>query len=133
MIIAVDFDGTCVEHRFPEVGPDAPHSVEVLKEMCYDHDLILYTMRSRGYLQDATDWFKKHKIRLAGIQYSPGQTDWTSSNKCYANLYIDDAALGAPLLYYTDGRAPVINWLQVRGMLATIVLANTDIILSHDE
>jgi len=117
MIIAVDFDGTCVRHEFPDVGPDVPHAVEVLKGMCHDHDLILYTMRSGKYLQDAVDWFKNNNIRLAGIQYSPGQTDWTSSNKCYANLYIDDAALGAPLIYTTDRSKPYINWLKVREMI----------------
>lgn len=46
MIIAVDFDGTCVTHEFPEVGKDIG-AVPVLKELVKKgHKIILYTMRS---------------------------------------------------------------------------------------
>lgn len=46
MIIAVDFDGTCVTHEFPEVGKDIG-AVPVLRELVEKgHKIILYTMRS---------------------------------------------------------------------------------------
>jgi len=79
MIIAVDFDGTCVTHEFPEVGKDIG-AVPVLKELVKKgHKIILYTMRShpdknnqnktlsRGIisndtLQDAIDWFKENEF-----------------------------------------------------------------------
>ena len=45
--IAVDFDGTCVEHDYPEVGLDVEGAVETLKELqSRGHRIILYTMRS---------------------------------------------------------------------------------------
>ena len=31
MTIAVDFDGTIVEHRYPEIGPEIPFATETLK------------------------------------------------------------------------------------------------------
>ena len=116
MIIAVDFDGTCVKHEYPDVGEDCPNAVDVLRRLSEKHQLILYTMRSGVYLTHAVQWFHVNKIPLSGIQYSPGQTDWTSSNKCYAQLYIDDAAFGAPLITGDHSR-PYINWEAVRDVL----------------
>lgn len=43
MIIAVDFDGTCVIHEFPKVGKDIG-AVPVLKKLIEKgHKIILYT------------------------------------------------------------------------------------------
>ena len=115
MIIAVDFDGTCVTHEFPKVGEDIG-AQSVLKELVdRGHQLILWTMRSDcednngssdefphvsngKFLTDALDWFKKNEIPLFGCQCNPDQKSWTTSPKCYAHLYIDDAALGCPLI-----------------------------------
>jgi len=117
MKIAIDFDGTCVRHEYPDVGKDIG-AVDVLKDLVKaGHDLILYTMRSSTGLQDALDWFMLMKIRLYGVQYDPDQTKWTSSNKCYAELYIDDAALGVPLTYPMDGKRPYVDWVKVRELL----------------
>jgi len=44
-------------------------------------------------------------------QRNPTQDRWTDSPKCYANIFIDDAALGCPLIE-TDGRS-VVDWLKV--------------------
>ena len=44
MIIAVDFDGTIVEHKYPYIGEEKPFAVETLKQMAADgHHLILWT------------------------------------------------------------------------------------------
>ena len=46
MIIAIDFDGTCVTHEFPKVGKDI-NAVPVLKALVENgHQLVLFTMRS---------------------------------------------------------------------------------------
>ena len=111
MKIALDFDGTCVRHKYPDVGSDCTDVLESLQALINDGDeLILFTMRSGVQLDDAVKWFKDRDIKLHGVQYSPGQTLWTSSNKCYAELYIDDAALGAPLIWPEHER-PFIDWL----------------------
>ena len=118
MIIAVDFDGTVVDHRYPLIGKDAPYAVEVLKQLIVaEHKLILFTMRSGLYLDDAVRWFKHKEIALWGIQYNPEQSTWSQSNKCYANLYIDDAAFGCPVIYPPDFARPCVDWQKVRAVL----------------
>ena len=105
LIVAVDFDGTCTTHEYPNIGKDIG-AVPVLKKLVEKgHRLMLWTMRGtkpqqeRQTLQEAVEWFKANDIPLWGINFNPVQkaSGWTNSNKQHANLYIDDAALGAPL------------------------------------
>lgn len=116
MIIAVDFDGTCTTHEYPKVGKDIG-AAKVLKALRENgHSLILYTMRSKKELQDAVDWFYENEIPLYGVQTNPTQSSWTESPKCYAQMYIDDAALGCPLIYPSDSR-PYVDWNTVEKIL----------------
>ena len=93
MTIAIDFDGTCVTHEYPNIGREVEGCVDVLKRLVSEgHKLILYTMRSGKQLKEAKDWFKEREIPLWGVNENPTQNAWTSSPKIYANLYIDDAA-----------------------------------------
>lgn len=118
--IAVDFDGTCVMHEYPKVGADCPDAVRVLKKLVDNGDkLILYTMRSSQGLRDAINWFSDRGIYLHGIQKDPGQHEWTRSNKCYAQIYIDDAALGCPLVH-PKGKRPYVDWNEVERLLEMI-------------
>lgn len=119
MIIAIDFDGTCVVHRYPKIGQDIGAVPVIRKISAAGHSIILWTMRSGKELQDAVDWFASHNIPLFGINENPEQKSWTSSPKQYAQIYIDDAALGAPL------KNGYIDWVEVekelirRGVLTT--------------
>ena len=116
--IVVDFDGTCVTHDYPAVGKDIG-SAKILKGLVNaGHLLILFTMRSGEGLRQAVDWFKKHDIPLYGIQEHPEQKGWTSSPKAYGQLYIDDAALGCPLIYDTSfSDRPFVDWDKVEELL----------------
>jgi len=108
--IAVDFDGTCVTHEYPKVGRfiGAP---KVLQRIVREGGkLILWTMRSNKELDDAVAWFADNRITLTGIQRNPDQNTWTSSPKAYAKIYIDDAALGAPMKAGLPGERPFIDW-----------------------
>jgi len=121
IIIAVDFDGTCVTHEFPKVGRDVPGAVQVLKRLVANgHKLILWTMRSdsedRKVLTDAAAWFAVRSIPLYGVNSNPSQY-WSQSPKAYANLYIDDAALGCPLLPGEPGERDMVNWDAVEKWL----------------
>ena len=111
MNIAIDFDGTCVSHEFPEIGKDID-AIPVLKELIKSgHNLILNTMQSGKYLDEAVQWFKDNKIELYRINKNPEQESWTSSPKIYAELYIDDAALGCPLVYNMEvSILPFADW-----------------------
>jgi hypothetical protein len=116
MIIAIDFDGTCVTHEYPLRGKNIG-AEEVLKKLQNNgHKLILWTMRDKEFLIDAESWFYENGLELYGIQRNPTQDQWTSSPKAYAQLYIDDAALGCPLLYPVVGR-PHVDWQEVEKLL----------------
>ena len=118
MIIAVDFDGTCVYHEFPVVGGDVPNAVDVLKELANRHKLILYTMRSGDKLEDAIAWFREREIPLWAANGNPQQASWTRSPKVYAHKYIDDAAVGVPLIYDpTVCARPFVDWIKVQEIL----------------
>jgi hypothetical protein len=112
MIIAIDFDGTCVTHAYPDLGDDIG-AVPVIKRMVKcGHHIILFTMRSGEELYDAVEWFRLNDIPLYGVNTNPDQHRWTASPKAYAHLYIDDAALGVPLIHPTVGR-PYVDWKAV--------------------
>jgi hypothetical protein len=133
MTIAIDFDGTCVTHEYPRLGRDIG-AVPVLQELVNNgHQLILFTMRSDiseaeknngemligagNYLTDAINWFKRNNIPLYGIQKNPTQNTWTTSPKAYADLYIDDSALGCPLTMSLEEPRAFVDWVKVREML----------------
>ena len=117
-VIAVDFDGTCVEHNYPAIGMDVEGAVEVLRELNkHGHRIILNTMRSGQRLEAAVRWFRDRKIELWAVNRNPEQEQWTSSPKVYADIYIDDSALGCPLIFLEGVRRPVVNWSKVRQLL----------------
>jgi len=134
MLIAIDFDGTCVTHNFPQVGKDIG-AISVLKLLVeHKHQLILWTMRANqekpdditqqhfdlikqntNYLDHAVNWFKENDIPLWGIQRNPDQDTWSKSPKAYAQMYIDDAALGCPLKYdYNLSNRPFADWSEIK-------------------
>lgn len=118
MFIAVDFDGTVVDHRFPKVGQDVPGAVEALTALLEEgHQLILFTMRSEESLDDAVNWYLTRGLRLHGIQTNPTQRSWTRSPKAYANAYIDDAAVGCPLIKPEGFARPCVNWPEVMKLI----------------
>ena len=117
-IIAVDFDGTCVEHEYPDIGLDVEGAVETLRTLNNKgHRLILFTMRSGDKLDKAVKWFKDRKIELWAVNENPEQKEWTDSPKVLADVYIDDAGLGCPIMFIDGVRRPVVNWRKVREQL----------------
>lgn len=111
--ICIDFDGSCVFHHFPSVGKEAPHCVETLKKWVDGGvGLILDTMRSGKELDDAVQWFKDNDIELYGVGKEPSQHKWTSSNKCYGILSIDDRNVGCPLIF-EKGERPCVDWKTI--------------------
>lgn len=117
-IVAVDFDGTCVEHEYPEIGMDVSGAVETLKALRDNGvSIILWTMRSGEPLQQAVDWFAEKGIDLFGVNENPEQHTWTQSPKAYAQAYIDDAALGTPLMGRVGAKRPFVDWAEIEVFL----------------
>lgn len=116
MEIGIDFDGTCVTHSYPEIGRDIG-AIPILRKLIdKGHKLVLNTMRSGEQLQEAVDWFKQNELPLYGVNENPTQKSWTSSPKVYAQLYIDDASLGTPLVFPWQSRA-YVDWVEVEKLL----------------
>ena len=119
MYICVDFDGTVVDHCYPEIGTEAPGAITWLKRL-QDHGarLILFTMRSDTsfggpMLSDAVEFLESRGIELYGINTNPDQDSWTESPKAYADIYVDDAAFGCPLIMPEGFRRPCVDWETV--------------------
>ncbi len=121
MIIAIDFDGTIVTHMYPEIGEPVKGAVSVMQQLIKKgHKIILYTMRSGFELDEAVEYLKSAGIELFGINHNPNQDIWTSSPKAYAQLYIDDAALGCPLIKPKNPYSPsYVDWNAVYKELKT--------------
>lgn len=119
MIIAVDFDGTLVEHEYPQIGCSVPFGFETLAEFQKEgHQLILWTVRIGKELEAAVQYCRiYHNIVFWGVNENPTQKYWNGSPKAYAQMYIDDAALGCPLIHPKKGR-PFVDWLEVRAMIS---------------
>ena len=117
IVIAVDFDGTCVTHEYPHTGLDVG-AVPVLRELTdAGCRLILLTMRSGELLERATEWFRKNDIPLWAVNENPEQKSWTRSTKVYADIYIDDSAIGCPIKFRDGVRKPFVDWQEVRRLL----------------
>ena len=68
MIIAVDFDGTIVEHKYPKIGKEIPFAVETLKRLQADnHTLILWSVREGQLLKDAVDWCRGRGLEFYAV------------------------------------------------------------------
>ena len=117
MVIAVDFDGTIVEHDYPRIGREMPGAFVTMKRLIEQGwKLILYTMRSGKELQAAVDFCRENGVEFWGVNENPEQAAWTNSRKVYAHFYIDDAAVMAPLVKVVDpdGTAHIYyDWLKV--------------------
>jgi len=95
--IAVDFDGTIVEHAYPEVGKEKLFAFQTLKELDKKGArLILWTFRVGKELDDAVEFCRKNGIEFYAINknYPEEIVDENVSRKIDADLYIDDKNIG---------------------------------------
>lgn len=116
-ILAIDFDGTIVEHEYPLIGRPNPGAIEVLKELtAKGYRLILLTMRSDDKLHEAIVYCNKNNLDFWAFNENPEQKEWTNSRKVYATLYFDDAGVGMPLMQGT-GTRPCVDWTATRQIL----------------
>ncbi|MFW6248414.1 MAG: BT0820 family HAD-type phosphatase [Bacteroidota bacterium] len=97
MRIAVDFDGTIVEHKFPAIGKPMLFAFETLRELQKEHQLILWTYRHGEALEEAISFCRENGIEFYAVNsnYPEEQFDHRSvSRKIDADIYIDDRNIG---------------------------------------
>ena len=98
MVIAVDFDGTIVEHRYPEIGKEIIFATDTLKALIRDgHRVILWSVREGELLEEAVKWCRERGVEFYAVnkdypEESPSTPDY--SRKLKADIFIDDRNVG---------------------------------------
>jgi hypothetical protein len=99
MTIAVDFDGTIVEHRYPAIGEEIPFAIETLKMLIRDrHKLILWSVREGELLDQAVAWCRERGVEFYAVNRDYPEEEPEKNNhfsrKLKADLFIDDRNIG---------------------------------------
>lgn len=100
MTIAVDFDGTIVEHQYPEIGEELPFATETLRLLIADrHRLILWSVREGKLLDEAVEWCRERGIEFYAVNKDYPEERGTENNNHYSrklkvDIFIDDRNLG---------------------------------------
>lgn len=99
MTIAVDFDGTIVEHRYPDIGNEIPFATETLRMLIEErHKLILWSCREGQLLDDAVAWCKERGVVFYAVNSDYPEEKRENNNhytrKIKADLFIDDRNVG---------------------------------------
>ena len=135
MDICVDFDGTIVDNRFPAIGPVVPNAFRWLKSFQESGGrIILLTMRGdlmldfdNSYipgkpLSEAVEFIEAHGVELYGVNENPSQKEWTTSGKVSGQVYIDDSAVGCPMVSLSTFHRPCVNWAVVGPLVERMLL-----------
>ena len=106
MIIAVDFDGTLVDHRYPEIGELKPGGVKALKAFHKaGHKIIIWTCRQGAHERDVRQFLLENRIPFDSINMPiPGYD--LATRKIYADIYIDDKGLR-----FNDNWDEICEWI----------------------
>ncbi|MDA3780598.1 MAG: hypothetical protein PF487_10335 [Bacteroidales bacterium] len=97
MKIAVDFDGTIVDHEYPKIGKEKLFAFDTLKLLQKNGaTLILWTYRAGKELEEAVEFCKKNGLEFYAVNknYPEEIFDNTVSRKIFADIYIDDKNIG---------------------------------------
>jgi len=126
MIIAIDFDGTIVMDRFPDIGEMIPGAKEIINSFFEDgHRIIIWTSRTGIELARAIEWLAKSGIKYHLVNEScPENTKkygGRDTRKIYADIYIDDKGL---FHLPTD-------WYQIREIINDRLNINVQITKKH--
>ncbi len=96
--IAVDFDGTIVEHEYPAIGKVKLFAFETLKALQKKgFRLILWTFRTGKELEEAVEFCRKNGVEFYAVNKNyPEEVfdEETVSRKIDADIYIDDKNVG---------------------------------------
>jgi len=97
LVIAIDFDGTIVEHRYPFIGKIRPFAFETLEALqIKGHRLILWSHRAGKKLDEAVSFCRSNGIEFYAVNKNYPEEKWdeNDSRKILADIYIDDRNLG---------------------------------------
>jgi hypothetical protein len=124
-IIAIDFDGTIIKYdkdAYKKTDLDyefMPNAEEVIAWINKHFYTILWTSRCGSGLQYALKFLDRNGIYFDSILENAPFLDFDTSNKIYADVYIDDHGLVE------------INWLKIQNFLRNKFLDNVEIIVTN--
>lgn len=96
-VIAVDFDGTVVEHDYPRIGKEMMFAFATLRELNKKgHKLILWTIRTGPLLDEAVEYCKKNGVEFYAVNKNYPEEEFSDniSRKLNADIFIDDRNVG---------------------------------------
>lgn len=97
-VIAVDFDGTIVEHAYPKIGKEMLFAFATLKALNKKgHKLILWTIRTGELLDEAVEYCRQNGVEFYAVNRNYPEEDIATSNvsrKLNADVFIDDRNVG---------------------------------------
>ena len=97
MTIAVDFDGTIVEHEYPRIGREKPFAIETLKMLRSEGNrLILWTSREGKLLEEAVEWCHARGLDFYAVNSNQPSDAMLrhDTTKVLADVYLDDRNIG---------------------------------------
>jgi hypothetical protein len=127
MKIYLDFDGTVVEHYFPEIGAENPHAIQVIARLqAAGHDILLNTYRAdidQKHVQEALDFIHSLDVLAHPIEkFLPQKLEPRAFDieiaKESNQLYIDDIAEGIPMrrnIVLESGM--MVDWIELEKKL----------------
>lgn len=123
--VAVDFDGTLVKDKWPNIGAENPYAVQsitLFRQLGYK--IILLTCREGEKMTKAVNWMDEHSISPDYTNCNPeAESYWGECRKVYADLYIDDHSILIPK--HPDGS---VNWLPIYRMLKRLQASDSDVV-----
>lgn len=99
LIIAIDFDGTIVEHIYPQIGKLKHSAKEVINKLFDEgHEIIIWTCRCNAHseYEDLTDmkyFLQENEIKYTKINSNSDSVPYGCKPKIYSDIYIDDKNL----------------------------------------
>jgi histidinol phosphatase-like enzyme len=98
LTIAIDFDGTIVENKWPHIGPEIPGAIQTIKRLHrHGHRIIVWTCRTGKQLEECIEWLVQHKVPFDAINANLPERIKAfggDTRKVSADLYVDDKAIG---------------------------------------
>jgi len=103
--VVVDFDGTLVSHKFPEIGEPINEVIQYIRmQSVHGAKIILFTYREdtkeRLYLSEAVQYCKDNKIPIDAVNENPFEKfdncnilNDGKRRKFYFDILIDDRAV----------------------------------------
>ncbi|MCH5182181.1 MAG: hypothetical protein J1F06_06050 [Prevotellaceae bacterium] len=104
MTIAVDFDGTIVEHEYPRIGKELPFACATLRQLTADgHKLVLWSVREGELLDEAVAWCRERGVNFYAVNQNfdedapEREKNANYSRKLKVQCFIDDRNVGGML------------------------------------